>query len=69
MFHSSSGQIARLIEQLARNTEAATFNIKPKASHVPGHSHSGSLQTESDVNWTVEERLDRMLATVNPSSR
>ncbi|KAL5511529.1 hypothetical protein ACEPAH_4746 [Sanghuangporus vaninii] len=67
VFHSSSAQIARLIEQLARNTEAATFNIKPKASHVPGHSHSGSLQTESDVNWTVEERLDRMLASVNPS--
>ncbi|EJD05954.1 uncharacterized protein FOMMEDRAFT_132375 [Fomitiporia mediterranea MF3/22] len=106
VFHSSSTHIGRLIEQLARNTEAATFNIKPNPhthnkqgsvgsvgntstlqshsqpfshSHIAGgggHSHSGSLQTmmttgttsDSDTNWTVEERLERMLDSVNPSS-
>ena len=92
VFYSSSTQIARLIESLSRNTEAATFNIKPKDmpvpglgpefggplphtththahSHIPGHSHSSSLQTDSDVNFTVEERLDRMIDRVNGGER
>ncbi|THH08210.1 hypothetical protein EW145_g2856 [Phellinidium pouzarii] len=68
VFYSSSTHIARLIEQLAHNTEAASFNIKPKDTPVSGHSHSGSLQTESDVHWTVEERLEHMLGSINAGS-
>ena len=80
VFYSSSAHIARLIESLSKNTEAATFNIKPKEAqgltpdfngpvpqvHISGHSHSNSVQTDSEVNFTVEERLDRMIDRVNP---
>jgi len=62
VFYSSSAQIARLIENLSRGADAGSFNIKPKAP--PGHSHSSSLQSETDMHWTVEERLDHMLGSM-----
>ncbi|KAI5124490.1 hypothetical protein M0805_003017 [Coniferiporia weirii] len=65
VFYSSSAHIARLIEQLSHNTEAASFNIRPKDAPVSEHSRSGSLQTESDVHWTVEENLEHTLDYVN----
>ncbi|TDL27580.1 hypothetical protein BD410DRAFT_762665 [Rickenella mellea] len=62
VFYSSSTQISRLIETLSRGVDAGSFNIKPKAA--PGHSHSSSVNSETDMNWTVEERLEHMLGSM-----
>lgn len=64
VFHSSSAQIGRLIESLSQGVDSGAFNILPNTSRGPGHSASSSLST-NDINWTVEERLDRMLGAIN----
>lgn len=62
VFFSSSAHIARLIEKLSSGADAGSFNIQP---HGRGqHSHSGSLNSEADMHWTVEERLEHMLGTM-----
>ncbi|KAJ7273564.1 hypothetical protein B0H12DRAFT_1090007 [Mycena haematopus] len=58
VFYSSSAQIGRLIENISQGMEAGSFNILP--THPLGHSTSSSL-SETDTNWTVEERLEHML--------
>ncbi|KAJ7738526.1 hypothetical protein DFH07DRAFT_841111 [Mycena maculata] len=58
VFYSSSAQIGRLIENMSQGMEAGSFNILP--NHPLGHSTSSSL-SESEINWTVEERLEHML--------
>ena len=58
VFYSSSTQIARLIDQLSKGADAGSFNIIKR--NRPGHSHSASLQSESDIHWTVEERIERL---------
>ena len=63
VFHSSSAQIGRLIESLSQGVDSGSFNILPNTNR-PGHSASSSLST-NDINWTVEERLDRMLGAIN----
>ena len=67
VFYSSTAHIARLIEQLSQKADAGSFNIKP-TKNPGGHSHSGSLQSEVDQHWTVEERLDHMLGVVGSAS-
>jgi len=65
VFHSSSAQIGRLIESLSQGVDSGSFNFLPNApNRGPGHSASSSLST-NDINWTVEERLDRMLGAMN----
>lgn len=65
VFHSSSAQIGRLIESLSQGVDSGSFNFLPNVSNRgPGHSASSSLST-NDINWTVEERLDRMLGAMN----
>lgn len=64
VFHSSSAQIGRLIESLSQGVDSGSFNIIPNTNRGPGHSASSSLST-NDINWTVEERLDRMLGAIN----
>jgi len=61
VFYSSSAQIGRLIENLSQGMESGSFNFLP--NHRPGHSTSSSL-TESDMHWTVEERLEHMLGSM-----
>ncbi|KAF8212393.1 hypothetical protein K438DRAFT_1806447 [Mycena galopus ATCC 62051] len=58
VFYSSSAQIGRLIENMSQGMEAGSFNILP--THPLGHSTTSSL-TETELNWTVEERLEHML--------
>ncbi|KAJ7694217.1 hypothetical protein B0H17DRAFT_1168683 [Mycena rosella] len=58
VFYSSSAQIGRLIENMSQGMEAGSFNILP--SRPLGHSTSSSL-SETEMNWTVEERLEHML--------
>jgi serine/arginine repetitive matrix protein 2 len=62
VFYSSSAQIGRLIENLSQGMDAGSFNILPNTRS--GHSHSSSLQSESDIHWTVEERLEHMLGSL-----
>ncbi|KAH9483993.1 hypothetical protein JR316_0003471 [Psilocybe cubensis] len=62
VFYSSSAQIGRLIESLSQGADAGSFNIIPNRG--PGHSNSSSLST-NDINWTVEERLEHMLGSMN----
>jgi len=65
VFHSSSAQIGRLIESLSQGADSGSFNFLPNMpNRVPGHSASSSLST-NDIDWTVEERLDRMLGAMN----
>jgi len=65
VFHSSSAQIGRLIESLSQGVDSGSFNFLPTIpNRGPGHSASSSLST-NDINWTVEERLDRMLGAMN----
>ncbi|KAJ7219133.1 hypothetical protein GGX14DRAFT_590195 [Mycena pura] len=59
VFYSSSAQIGRLIENISHGIEAGSFNILP--THPLGHSTSSSL-SDSEMNWTVEERLEHMLS-------
>ena len=62
VFFSSSGQIARLIENMSRDVDAGSFNITPdRANGHVGHSASSSL----DMHWTMEERLEHMLGAVS----
>ncbi|KAJ6547410.1 hypothetical protein B0H19DRAFT_1165486 [Mycena capillaripes] len=58
VFYSSSAQIGRLIENMSQGMEAGSFNILP--TRPLGHSTSSSL-SETEMNWTVEERLEHML--------
>ena len=69
VFYSSSAQIGQLIENLSQGADSGSFNFMPNLpSHGgPGHSASSSLST-NDINWTVEERLERMLGALNPST-
>ncbi|KAF9533438.1 hypothetical protein CPB83DRAFT_474243 [Crepidotus variabilis] len=67
VFYSTSEQIGRLIESLSQGAEAGSFNFLPSPpSNRPGHSASSSLST-NDINWTVEERLERMLGAMGAS--
>jgi serine/arginine repetitive matrix protein 2 len=68
VFYSSSEQIGRLIENLSQRMDAGSFNFVPNptpAPGPPGHSASSSLST-NDIHWTVEERLEHMLGSINP---
>jgi hypothetical protein len=62
VYQSSTAHIARLMENLSNNRDAGAFNFS--LAHGIGHSASSSI-TESDVNWTVEERLDHMLGAIS----
>lgn len=67
VFFSSSAQISRLIESLSQGADAGSFNFIPNApNRTPGHSASSSVST-NDINWTVEERLERMLGAMGNS--
>ena len=59
VFYSSTAQIGRLIENLSQGlgVDSGSFNI------VPGAGAPRSYHSESSANWTVEERIERMLAS------
>jgi serine/arginine repetitive matrix protein 2 len=65
VFYSSSNQIGRLIENLSKGHKAGSFNFLH--SKAPGRAHSSSFNSETDMQWTVEERLEHMLGSIgNP---
>ncbi|KAI0318345.1 hypothetical protein OF83DRAFT_34164 [Amylostereum chailletii] len=63
VFFSSSAQIGRLIDNLSQGTDSGSFNVVPTSSHTATSYHS-----ESSAHWTVEERLEHMLGSMNGSS-
>ena len=71
VFFSSSAQIGRLIENLSRGMDAGSFNITPgRGAPAParhGHSVTSSLGSETDMRWTMEERLEHMLGSMGAS--
>jgi len=58
VFYSSSNQIARLIENISRGMDSGSFNI------LPSGDVSDQLRVQGDVDWTVEERLEHMLGSL-----
>lgn len=65
VFYSSSNQIGRLIENLSEGQEAGSFNFLP--NRPAGHTSSPSFGSDTDVHWTVEERLEHMLGSIGAS--
>ncbi|KAI0035965.1 hypothetical protein K488DRAFT_42210 [Vararia minispora EC-137] len=71
VFYSSSAQIGRLIDNLSQGLgmESGSFNIVPGLpTNLRSHSPSTaphSYHSESSANWTVEERIERMLASTS----
>ncbi|EGN95456.1 hypothetical protein SERLA73DRAFT_60019 [Serpula lacrymans var. lacrymans S7.3] len=65
VFYSSSTQIGRLIENLSQGMDSGSFNFVPNLP--PGHSTPSSFHSDTDMHWTVEERLEHMLGSMkNP---
>lgn len=64
VFYSTSEQISRIIESLSHSSDTGFLPNAP--SERSGHSKSSSLST-NDMNWTVEERLERMLGAMTAS--
>ncbi|KAK1232267.1 hypothetical protein PQX77_004641 [Marasmius sp. AFHP31] len=59
VFFSSSAQIGRLIDNLSQGMDAGSFNVVPGQTNT-GYSATSSL-SDADVQYTMEERLERML--------
>ncbi|KAF8121916.1 hypothetical protein EV363DRAFT_1361699 [Boletus edulis] len=65
VFYSSSAQIGRLIENLSQGMDAGSFNFI--LNQPPDHSTASSFHSDTDLQWTVEERLEHMLGTFRNS--
>ncbi|KAF9246121.1 hypothetical protein BU15DRAFT_84928 [Melanogaster broomeanus] len=62
VFYSSSAQIGRLIEDLSQGMDAGSFNFIPNDPH--DRASPSSFQSDADMHWTVEERLEHMLGAI-----
>ncbi|KAF7295058.1 hypothetical protein MIND_01044000 [Mycena indigotica] len=58
VYYSSPTEIGRLIETISSGTEAGSFNI---LANRPVHSAASSV---SEADWTVEDRIEHLLAGV-----
>ena len=63
VFFSSSAQIGRLIESLSKGMDSGSFNILPQRPQ--SHATSQSAGSSSEMQWTVEERLEQLLGSMN----
>jgi len=66
VFFSSSAHIGRLIENLSKGLDSGSFNILP--NRPQSHATTPSMGSESDMRWTVEERLESMLGSMETHS-
>ncbi|TFK72178.1 hypothetical protein BDN72DRAFT_792778 [Pluteus cervinus] len=66
VYHTTNEQIGRLIESLSQGMDSGSFNFMP-SPRAPGlgHSASSSMST-TDIQWTMEEKVDHMLKVINP---
>ncbi|KAG8683366.1 hypothetical protein FRC08_014324 [Ceratobasidium sp. 394] len=75
VFFSNAGDIGQLIDSLSKSVEAGQFNILPGVPNVPSshlrpqsgahsaHSFNSSFNSSlPDGDWTIEERIDHMIA-------
>ena len=60
---SGSAQIGRLIETLSKGTDSGSSNILPYRPQ--SHATSQSIGSSPEMQWTVEERLNWLLASMN----
>ncbi|KAF8557337.1 hypothetical protein OG21DRAFT_1457871 [Imleria badia] len=65
VFYSSSAQIGRLIENLSQGMDAGSFNFI--LNQPPDHSTASPFHSDTDSQWTVEERLEHMLGATRNS--
>ncbi|KAG8748003.1 hypothetical protein FRC10_009755 [Ceratobasidium sp. 414] len=76
VFFSNAGDIGQLVDNLSKSVEAGQFNILPGVPNVPNshlrpqsgansaHSFNSSFNSSlPDGDWTIEERIDHMIAT------
>ncbi|KAG9124148.1 hypothetical protein FRC07_012654 [Ceratobasidium sp. 392] len=76
VFFSNTDNIGQLIDSLSKSVEAGQFNILPGLPSVPNsylrpqsgaqsaHSFNSSMMSSlPDGDWTVEERIDHMIAS------
>lgn len=64
VFYSSSTHIGRLIESLSQGMDAGSFNF---GNLPPDRSTPLSFHSDTDMHWTVEEKLEHMLGSMrNP---
>jgi serine/arginine repetitive matrix protein 2 len=74
VYFSSAGDIGTLVDSLTKNTEAGQFNIipgipsaigslRPQSGAQSARSLNGSYNSSlPDGDWTLEERIDQMIA-------
>jgi len=64
VFYSSSAHIGRLIESLSQGMDAGSFNF---GNLPPDRSTPSSIHSDTDAQWTIEEKLEHMLGSIrNP---
>ncbi|KAG9104934.1 hypothetical protein FRC06_005001 [Ceratobasidium sp. 370] len=76
VFFSNAGDIGQLIDNLSKSAEAGQFNILPGVPNVlnshlrpqsgahSAHSFNSSFNSSlPDGDWTIEERIDHMIAS------
>lgn len=61
VFYSSSTHIGRLIESLSQGMDAGSFNF---GNLPPDRSTPLSFHSDTDMHWTVEEKLEHMLGSM-----
>jgi hypothetical protein len=71
VFYSSPAQIGKLIENLSTGMDAGAFNIMPHRQNelpLPTRSrpeHSATSSMSSGADWTMEDRLEHVLQSLN----
>ncbi|PFH52425.1 hypothetical protein AMATHDRAFT_84522 [Amanita thiersii Skay4041] len=68
VYYSTPAHIGRLIENLSQGMDTSSFNLPPNNNRGPSHSPSSSFSltgSTNDGHWTIEERLEHMLDTIN----
>jgi hypothetical protein len=64
LISSSSAHIGRLIESLSQGMDAGSFNF---GNLPPDRSTPSSFHSDTDTQWTIEEKLEHMLGSIrNP---
>ncbi|KAI0071815.1 hypothetical protein K474DRAFT_1686903 [Panus rudis PR-1116 ss-1] len=67
VYHVPPSDIGQLIENISRGMDSGSFNIAPGASQRPfAHSATSSIGSSADARWTMEERTEQLIRSMNP---
>lgn len=74
IFYSSPDHIGRLMENLSSGMDAGSFNIMAGYQPEPALpsrrlEHSTTSSMSSGVDWSMEDRLEHMLGSLNSNRR